>query len=328
MLSSLIDRLSVVTDEEREYLAGKNTVEGSKYFASGVDATVSKTKLFSEASRKNEKRHIEVRTHARFIDFPLHGHDYIEMMYVCKGSITHVIDGSEITLGKGGILVMNSHVKHSVKKAGAGDIGVNFIISSAFFEILMGEFRESNIFTDFLIENIRTNGKPVLLQFNVDGVLPIENLMENLLFALINGEGDDTAILQKTMALMLTYFLTFQGILVTKYSTNDYFDRLKDAVLNYIRTDYRDASLTVLAASLGLSHTYLCKWITANMDMSFKELLVEHRFKMAEYLLKTTNLSVADLASAVGYENPSYFYRQFRRRYGKTPRTIRQHTPE
>jgi len=60
------------------------------------------------------------------------------------------------------------------------------------------------------------------------------------------------------------------------------------------------------------------------MSMSFKELLVEHRFKMAEYLLKTTNLSVADIAFAVGYENPSYFYRQFRRRYGKTPRSVRQ----
>ena len=78
-----------------------------------------------------------------------------------------------------------------------------------------------------------------------------------------------------------------------------------------------------LAEKLGLTHTYLCKWIVANMEMSFKELLVEHRFKVAEYLLKTTDLSVSDIASAVGYENPSYFYRQFRKRNGKTPRAIR-----
>jgi len=324
MLSALIERLSQVTDEEREYLAGKSTVESSKYFAAGVEATVSKTKLFSESSGNNENRHIEVRTHARFIDFPLHGHDYIEMMYVCKGSITHIIDGCEITLPKGGVLMMNSHVKHAIKKAGLGDIGVNFIISSSFFETVMNEFRDSNIFTDFLIENIRTNGKPVLIQFNVDGVLPIENLIENLLYSLINNEGADSYILQKTMALLITYFRFFKDIMVTKFSTDDYFDRLKEAVLNYIHTDYRDASLTALATKLGLSHTYLCKWITANMSMSFKELLVEHRFKMAEYLLKTTNLSVADIAFAVGYENPSYFYRQFRRRYGKTPRSVRQ----
>ena len=327
MRSTLIERLSMITDEEREYLAGKDTVEGSKYFASGGDTTVSKTKLFSSVVGNSEKRHIEVRTHARFIDFPLHGHDYIEMMYVCKGSITHIIDGCEITLPKGGILMMNSHVKHAIKKAGIGDIGVNFIISSSFFETMMNEFRDNHIFTDFLIENIRTNGKPVLIEFNIDGVLPIENLMENLLYSLINNEGADAPILQKTMALMLTYFLTFKDILVTKFATNDYFDRLKEAILNYIHTDYRDASLTVLAAKLGLSHTYLCKWITANMDMSFKELLVEHRFKMAEYLLKTTNLSVADIAAAVGYENPSYFYRQFRKRYGKTPRAVRQTKP-
>ena len=324
MLSALIERLSVITDEEREYLAGKDTVEGSKYFASQTDITVSQNKLFSD---HNGNRHIEVRTHTRFIDFPLHGHDYIEMMYVCKGSITHEIEGSEIVLQKGGVLLMNSHVKHAVKKAGASDIGINFIISSSFFETLMSEFREGNVFTEFLIENIRTNGKPVMIQFNIDGILPLENLMENLVYSLINHECEEATILQKTMALMLTYFLAFEDILVSKFSTNDYTERLKSAVLNYIRTDYRDASLTALAEKLGLSHTYLCKWITTNMGMSFKELLVEHRFKVVEYLLKTTNLSVADIAYAVGYENPSYFYRQFRKRNNKTPRAIRkEHT--
>lgn len=320
MQSALIERLSVVTDEEREYLAGKSTVEGSKYFASQANTTVSQSKLFSELG---EKRHIEVRTHTRFIDFPLHSHDYIEMMYVCKGSIIHEIDGCQIVLPKGGVLLMNSHVKHAVKKADAGDIGVNFIISSSFFETMMNEFRKTNIFTDFLIENMRTNGKPVVIEFNIDGILPLENLMENLVYSLINREGEDSVILQKTVALMLTSFLAYKDILVSKVSTNDYVNHLKSAVMNYIHTDYRDASLSVLAAKLGLSHTYLCKWIVTNLGMSFKELLVEHRFKVAEYLLKTTNLSVTDIASAVGYENPSYFYRQFRKRNGKTPRATR-----
>ena len=320
MLPTLIEKLSIITDEEREYLAGKKTVETGNYFSSYDDTTVTKTRLFAKNA---EKRHIEVRTHTRFIDFPLHAHDYIEMMYVCKGSITHVIDDTEITLEKGGVLLLNTHVTHAIKKAGAGDIGVNFIISSAFFETLMSEFRETNIFTDFLIENMRTSGKPSYMQFNIDGVLPLENLMENLVYSLINRQGEEPQILQKTMALMLTYFLSFEGILVTKLSTNDYVNHLKNAVLNYIHTDYRNASLTDLAEKLGLTHTYLCKWIVANMEMSFKELLVEHRFKVAEYLLKTTDLSVSDIASAVGYENPSYFYRQFRKRNGKTPRAIR-----
>ncbi len=322
MQQSLIDRLSAVTEEESEYLAGKCSVEKKMYFGAG-SSIVSDKRLFPEETGKRGKKAIEIRTHTRFIDFPLHGHDYIEMMYVCNGSITHLSEGREITLPKGGVLLMNRHVTHSVKRAGRQDIGVNFIISSALFESVVSEIRETNVFTDFLIENLRNNGKPVLLQFNVDGVLPIENLIENLLFTLLNDRGTEPYILQKTMSLMLSYFVSFDNILVSKFLTNDYYERLKNMVENYIRTNYRDASLTVLASRLGLSHTYLCKWISTNMEMSFKDMLVEQRFKMAEYLLRTTNLSVSDVASAVGYENASYFYRQFRKRYGQTPRAIR-----
>lgn len=121
MQQSLIDRLSVITEEESEYLGGKRSVEKSKYFGTGT-SIISDKRLFPEESGKRGKKDIEIRTHTRFIDFPLHGHDYIEMMYVCSGSITHISEDEEITLTKGGVLLMNRHVKHSVKRAGVSDI--------------------------------------------------------------------------------------------------------------------------------------------------------------------------------------------------------------
>lgn len=322
MLASLLDRLSVITEEEKEYLSGKNQIEEKKYFGRG-SYIILEQRLFSEETSGRKVKEIEIRPHTRFIDFPLHGHNYIEMMYVCSGSITHICEDKEIVLKKGGILLMNRYATHSIKKAGAQDIGVNFIISSSFFESVVGEIKETNVFTDFLIENLRNNGKPVMLQFDIDGILPIENLMENLVYSIINNQGTQIHILQKTMSLMLSCLVSFDNILVGRIQTDDYYEQLKNTIDHYIRTDYRNASLTVLANKLGLSHTYLCKWIAANMGMSFKELLVEQRFKVAEYLLRTTNLAIADIAAAVGYENASYFYRQFKKRFGKTPRAIR-----
>ena len=57
-------------------------------------------------------RDITVRTHTRYTDFPLHKHNYLEMMIVLGGSITHVIGQEEIKLDAGDILVMNKHVSH------------------------------------------------------------------------------------------------------------------------------------------------------------------------------------------------------------------------
>lgn len=318
----LLERLSVITDEEKAYLDGKKDVLKDIYFSK--ESTVSDSKLFASSGRKGINQ-VEVRTHTRFIDFPLHSHDFVEMMYVADGSIVHVTDeGKEIVLKKGGVLLMNRHVKHAIKRADAGDIGINFIISPTLFETVVREVNESPIITDFLIENLRNDGKPVLLQYDVAGVLPIENLMENLIYAVVYNKHKEPHILYKTLSLMLTYFVVVEDILVNKYSTSDYTEQLKNKIENYIRTNYKDASLTVLASTLGLSHTYLCKWISANMDCGFKEMLVEQRFKMAEYLLKTTDLSISDVAAAVGYENASYFYRCFRTRYGDTPKGVRK----
>lgn len=41
-----------------------------------------------------EGKLIAVRTHTRFIDFPVHRYKYIEVLYVCEGEIVNIIDGS------------------------------------------------------------------------------------------------------------------------------------------------------------------------------------------------------------------------------------------
>ena len=108
MLASLLDRLSVITEEEKEYLSGKNQIEEKKYFGRG-SYIISEQRLFSEETSGRRVKEIEIRPHTRFIDFPLHGHNYIEMMYVCSGSITHICEDKEIVLKKGGILLMNRY---------------------------------------------------------------------------------------------------------------------------------------------------------------------------------------------------------------------------
>ena len=35
---------------------------------------------------------ITVRPHSRFVDFPEHRHNYVEIMHVAQGSITHCIE--------------------------------------------------------------------------------------------------------------------------------------------------------------------------------------------------------------------------------------------
>ena len=44
---------------------------------------------------------IQVRPHTRFVHFPQHTHNYIEVIYMCQGSTTHILNGSEVVLEEG-----------------------------------------------------------------------------------------------------------------------------------------------------------------------------------------------------------------------------------
>ena len=48
-----------------------------------------------------EGKLIAIRTHTRFVHFPLHRHNYVEVLYVCEGTLTNIIDGKQVIVRKG-----------------------------------------------------------------------------------------------------------------------------------------------------------------------------------------------------------------------------------
>ena len=49
---------------------------------------------------------ITVRPHTRFIRFPEHSHDFVEMVYMCSGTTTHIVNGKKVTLEEGEPLIL------------------------------------------------------------------------------------------------------------------------------------------------------------------------------------------------------------------------------
>lgn len=306
----------MISPEEQFYLDGNQQVERDIY---------TRQKIFEidRALFLKEGRLITVRPHSRFVDFPEHRHNYIEIMYVCMGSITHRIGGKEITMQKGDLLLMNQQVMHSVKKAGCGDIGINFIALPEFFDIPLQMLNKNNVLADFLINTLRQNQQTAqYLLFQLEGDQAIENLMENMISSMIYDKKDDDTINQYSMGLVFLYLLNHIDSL-TKNSSQSYRDVVVQSALSYIDARYKTASLTKMAEDFHQSLSVLSKTIKQSTGFTFQELLQRKRFQKAVMLLVETELSVEEIAVTVGYENQSYFYRQFKERYGMTPRRYR-----
>ena len=315
MENYLLEILSRESEEETGILGGE--VLNRKIYAGGEDFVVNEARLFGVG------RGISARTHTRYTDFPLHRHNYVEMMIVLSGSITHRIDGEPLTLSTGEVLIMNKHVSHSVERSGKDDIGVNIIMSDRFIYGVTSELA-GTVFSSLIKENAKQNGAPIYLAFRTGGRKYLENAIENLLFEL-TVRGEDVGVMSGTVSLLLRYLsLENDELLIHGNVKTDKDDARRLDVLSYVKSNYRTASLTELSEKLYLTVPYLSKVIKDSFGKSFKELVVDERMERARTAIEETALPIGDIIRSVGYENESYFHREFKKRYGTTPLAIRK----
>ena len=92
-------------------------------------------------------------------------------------------------------------------------------------------------------------------------------------------------------------------------------------IQNYIESNLdKPLSLGFACDYLGISQTYLSRLFRKYADMTFNEYITRARINQAMKLIHQHHgFNVQDIATAVGYDNPSYFSKVFRRQTGKTP---------
>ena len=317
MQQALLEHLRKITEEEQRILDGASEVDQGLY-TSGKDFTVDSAKMLEEGKL------IAVRTHTRFVHFPSHRHNFIEVLYVCEGSLTNIIGGKEVVIEAGELLFLNQFTRHEILPAGKNDIAINFMILPEFFDVAYTMAGSNNILADFLVHVLRQNEeKGEYLHFRVAEVLQIQNLLENMIYSLVTGKGDQNRINQTTMGLIFLYLLDSVQYAEMRVP-NQYENMIAMTTLDYIEQSYKTATLTELCVKLHLPMHVLSKMIKKNTGFNFKELLQRKRMNKAIELMCETELLISDIIAAVGYENGSYFHRVFREKYHVTPRAFRE----
>lgn len=317
MQQALLDHLRKITEEEQRILDGASEVDQGLY-TSGKDFTVDSAKMLEEGKL------IAVRTHTRFVHFPSHRHNFIEVLYVCEGSLINIIGGKQVVIEAGELLFLNQFTRHEILPAGKNDIAINFMILPEFFDVAYTMAGSNNVLADFLVNVLRQNEeKGEYLHFRVAEVLQIQNLLENMIYSLVTGRGDQNRINQTTMGLIFLYLLDSVQYAEMRVP-NQYENMISMTTLYYIEQNYKTATLTELCVRLHLPMHVLSKMIKKNTGFNFKELLQRKRMNKAIELMCETELPISDIIAAVGYENGSYFHRVFREKYHVTPRAFRE----
>ena len=315
MAPAIIHALARITPEEQRLRDGE-ALDRTLY-ATGHGFEIEAAKLLRQGQL------ITIRPHTRFVAFPRHSHDYVEIMYMCTGQTTHLIGGSPVHLQAGELLFLNQRASHAIQRAEVGDVAVNFIILPQFFDFAFQIVGTSNLLGRFLLGTLKTGSSEIthLLCHTAD-LLPVQNLVESMVWSLLNNEPGARRANQMRMALLLLDLLDHHDCIEVQREPGQG-SPLVLAALREIEDDCRDASLSRVAETFHVSLPYLSALIRRATGSTFKELLQQKRLDRAQQMLRTTPLSVQAVAEAVGYETTSYFYSIYKKQFGITPKEYR-----
>ncbi len=129
------------------------------------------------------------------------------------------------------------------------------------------------------------------------------------------GAGIDADIIKASIEALI--------VAVNKLDDIGTAEACKDArmieIMNYIQANYIDVTLDDLADKFYLSKPYISKYVREKSGMTFGELVKKIRMKKAKALLKSSNMTVENIALSVGYQNVEHFNRLFKKSYHMTP---------
>ncbi len=103
-----------------------------------------------------------------------------------------------------------------------------------------------------------------------------------------------------------------------------YSDLVKSAI-DIISSDYpKDLSLKTVAETLHINPVYLGQLFKKETERSFSQFLNQTRIKKGQYLLLNSNKPINEVGYDIGYNNPTYFFKMFRKLNGLTPKEFRE----
>lgn len=103
--------------------------------------------------------------------------------------------------------------------------------------------------------------------------------------------------------------------------SSSYVERCKD----YINKHYKKKIyLSEIAASLGISETYLSRLFKKETGIRMQDFIIDVRLEHAGNLLKYSNEEISNIAEYVNFPSQSYMGKIFKAKYGMTPKQYRE----
>ncbi len=253
-------------------------------------------------------------------EFPLHRHDFSELVVICGGGGTHLAYGEQLPLRPGDVFLIDA----PGPRHGFCDTEKLALCNILFDRRRLGEALPPQAYPVFAelgkLELTPTGGIPLHLEpEELDAVL---KLLRDLEYEQDHAR-EYSAVALVSRFILLTVELArvrarragSAGAVRVPHRGGE---KLSGVLMQLAEHPERDYPLHALARSLCVSESTLQRLFRRRTGMSPHEYLMQLRLKKAAALLLGSELAVSEVADACGFSDSNYFCRRFRR-YAKMP---------
>lgn len=238
------------------------------------------------------------------IYFPAHWHEHIELHYVLDGQGVFFCNQKPYYVDKGSLFIINSYELHEGISRGDNMDALVIIFKIDAFSREVADFN-------------------AIFQSLIKGDASIRELMEGLYREETEKQFGYKLAMKGKIYELITYLL--RNYVAENLTDRENLKRTQNltrlnTVLQYVQDNYTDLiTIAQLADLIHLSEYRFCHLFKESVGKSPLNYINEVRLKNAHRLLEERDMTISEVATAVGFQDYNNFGRLFRKYYGYTP---------
>lgn len=241
----------------------------------------------------------------------LHSHSCSELFYVVSGNGFFVAEGEEFPVSKNDMVIINPHIEHTEKSWSTSPLEY----------IVLGIDGLA-----FSFENIAAAQDGISME-TASGAVYKYNMQSSNVYAYLNimleevlhKEENYEEVCQNLLEVLLICMLRNDNLTIVN-NNNKILNRECVQIKNYLDANYSEKiTLDTLAAFTHMNKYYMAHAFTKYTGLSPINYLIQKRIQEGKALLESTNYSIAQIATMLGFSSQSYFSQAFKTTTGKTP---------
>ena len=253
----------------------------------------------------------------------LHAHDYLELAYVQSGHMEHHINGHVYTLGPGDFFIVDYDTAHAYHRVSQEKLTVQNILF--YPEFLDRGLTGVRFFRDmmrsyllrFAYQTLRDDPTGMTFQDDDGKIRALINDIYTEYAQKNYGYLEYIRCILVELLILIMRKIGQQACLPAK-------SEVVAKMIKYANEHYaQQLRLSNLSHLLGYSVPHLSQKFSKEIGMGFMDYVHQVRIAHACQLLEITNMTVSEIAEAVGYSGTKYFTEIFKANLSLTPKAFR-----